>query len=686
MGWQHFFLMFVGALVSGWGFYYRPFPPIATIPPFVIMDIYYPNSLLAIKVWYYALPGVAVSGGGLILLSLWRVYFEKWGRRGSGGAKLPAWPLDPEADGPSIVVGEVHHPVAVREVRRPPWLTIPERGLYTGVAIFGAVGSGKTSACMHPFASQLLGWRAGDPEKRAAALVLEVKGDFCHDIRKILAGTGRGEDYLELSMDGRWYWNPLAAPWLDSYSLAYTISSLLNQLFGKGKDPFWQQAYTNLVRWIIELHRVLPGGWVTLQDVYRCTISPALLAARIEKAEQVALRGQDGTLQITRKAFANAKGLDAWKWTPIENTDYTEAAYSVELRNKLIELKVNYEEDWPQSEGAGQERLELVWAVQRWYREDWMKLDNKVRSSVVEGVAVFLSMFDLPDVAKVFCPGPPQKWDPAVEAKRRAAVPDPDDEITSGGGVLATSIKRHLSPLDELIESGKVLALNMPAGANPALARAIGVMLKNAWLQTLLRRPARMKQSPRHYFRPAVFICDEYQSFASVGEDDPSGDEKAFALTRQCRVIPIVATQSISSLRSVLGSSEAWRTLLQTLRTRIFLSLSDAASARIASELCGQVAKIKGSYTLTESAKRAGISPLSGRAGGGAGNIGASKSFQERREAVFHPRDFALLSNCQAICLPYDGAQSLEPRRVYLKPHYLPRNHSYWRQLSDGQL
>ena len=121
----------------------------------------------------------------------------------------------------------------------------------------------------------------------------------------------------------------------------------------------------------------------------------------------------------------------------------------------------------------------------------------------------------------------------------------------------------------------------MPAGTNPALARAIGVMLKNAWLQSLLRRPAKMKATPGHYVRPAVFLCDEYQAFASVGEDDPSGDEKAFALTRQCRVIPIVATQSISSLRSVLGSSEAWRTLLQTLRTRIFLSLSDEASAEI---------------------------------------------------------------------------------------------------------
>ena len=128
-----------------------------------------------------------------------------------------------------------------------------------------------------------------------------------------------------------------------------------------------------------------------------------------------------------------------------------------------------------------------------------------------------------------------------------------------------------------------------------------------------------MKANPKRYFRPAVFICDEYQSFASVGEDDPSGDEKAFALTRQCRVIPIVATQSISSLRSVLGTSEAWRALLQTLRTRIFLSLSDDASADIASKLCGQVAKIKPSWTVTESARQAEVSLLSGKAGAAGG-------------------------------------------------------------------
>ena len=545
---------------------------------------------------------------------------------------------------------------------------------------------------MHPFAKQLLGWQADDPEKRAAALMLEVKGDFCHDIRSILDKAGRGGDYLEIGMGGLWKWNPLSAWWLDSYSLAYTVASLLNQLFGKGKEPFWQQAYTNLVRWIIELHRVLPEQWVTLQQVYQCAIDPDLFPAKIKQAEAWSVELNSGEVFIPVETWTK-RSVEVGEWQWMAAGEEMRAEWNPDLEQKLKKLAIQPRIVW--EPGAGDDVRERVAAVKRWFENDWQKLDNKIKSSIVEGVSVFLSMFDMPDVAAVFCPPAPEVSDDPrrIGPKARAAMlaekkakAKPQESRQWPADTIA-SRPRYLPPLYELIEDGKVLALNMPAGSNPALARAIGVMLKNAWLQALLMRPAQMKESPTDYFRPAVFICDEYQSFASVGEDDPTGDEKSFALTRQCRCIPIVATQSIYSLRAVLGSSEAWRALLQTLRTRIFLSLSDDASAKIASELCGQVAKIKGSYTISETSKRAGVSPLSGRAGGsGGGSIGATKSFQERREAVFHPRDFALLGNCQAICLPYDGAQSLEPRRVYLKPHYLPLDHSYWRAKEAGQI
>ena len=785
---------FGGVWYAVWSFVRRPFPSLDEHPILALVQYYTPDVFTAMLVWYYLSPFVVVMLCGLISVTVWKVWLEGRRRDFAPFAKLPPWPLSADQQAPAIVIGEVHHPIEAREIFSPSWLTIPERGLYTGVAIFGAVGSGKTSACMNPFARQLLGWQAGNPHMRAAALILEVKGDFCHDIRQILVEAGRGEDYIELGMDSRSQWNPLSAWWLDSYSLAYTISSLLNQLFGKGKEPFWQQAYTNLVRWIIELHRVFPERWVTLQQVYRCAIDPDLFASKIEAAQKLSDDLNTGTIFVKTDALTPQLGqLAQWDWTPTPGGQQQQAVHTRPLKAKLEELKITHEIVW--QSGPGKDTRERVEAINRWFVHDWQNLDNKIKSSIVEGVSVFLSMFDMPDVARVFCPPAPHTTDdpqaiilqaqikrlqaekeaaaakaaepepepeaepqPEAEAAAEAAEaaepepePEPDDKTPQAAEIKYTwggepearknpktpkkpetvkaaepeqvkakeaawivteaqpedktphtsdpstesnqpptqeeaPITRHLPPIYQLIEQGKVLALNMPAGINPALSRAVGVMLKNAWLQALLMRPAKMKANPGSYFRPAVFICDEYQAFASVGEEDPSGDEKSFALTRQCRCIPIVATQSISSLRAVLGSSEAWRSLLQTLRTRIFLSLSDDASAKIASELCGQVAKIKESYTISETSKRSEVSPLSGRAGGGGGSMGATKSFREQREAVFHPRDFALLSNCQAICLPYDGAQSLEPRRVYLKPHYLPAEHSYWRAKDAGQI
>ena len=415
-----------------------------------------------------------------------------------------------------------------------------------------------------------------------------------------------------------------------------------------------------------------------MRQVYHCAIDKELFAAKIKQAEAFVRELQHGTVVISFDDYlANADHISGWKWQPPTQENTCHADHSLSLESQLKELQIEYRIEWTESVRSSEIR-QRVEAVNRWYQHDWQMIDNKIRSSIVEGISVFLSIFDLPDVARVFCPPPPPE-----KAAPQSGNGEPEQDEQPG---LGTRVRQSLPPLDELIESGKVLALNMPAGSNPALARAIGVMLKNAWLQSLLRRPAQMKNEPDKYFRPAVFICDEYQAFASVGEDDPSGDEKSFALTRQCRCIPIVATQSISSLRSVLGSSEAWRTLLQTLRTRIFLSLSDDASAQIASALCGQVAKINPSYTITESAKQSEVSMLSAQAGGGQGSVGASKSFREQREAVFQPREFALLSNCQAICLPYDGARSLPATRVYLKPHYLPRTLPYWRAKAEGKL
>ena len=162
---------------------------------------------------------------------------------------------------------------------------------------------------------------------------------------------------------------------------------------------------------------------------------------------------------------------------------------------------------------------------------------------------------------------------------------------------------------------------------NPGLARALGTMLKQDFQRAVLNRDSQDDRGRRRARGGrSLFVCDEYQAFATTGENEPSGDEKFFSLARQARCIPIVATQSISSLRSTLPG-ESWRTLLQGLRTKIFLALSDDFSAQMAADLCGKVERLKPSYTLTEAGQDARVSLLTGRPAAHRTTVSATKTY-----------------------------------------------------------
>jgi len=199
---------------------------------------------------------------------------------GQGRCRLP----DPRnRDELFVVVGEVHHPRKAVPSETPYWLTVPERGLFTGIAILGAIAAAKPHAPCIPLPSKF--WPIAPVTKKTdRRLVLEVKGDFCHKVRDILERHGRPEDYVEIGLGSEYRYNPLHND-LDAYAVAYSIASLLTNLFGRGKEPFWQQAYTNLVKFIILLHKVA-YDYVTLFDVYECAISPAVLERKIKEAER----------------------------------------------------------------------------------------------------------------------------------------------------------------------------------------------------------------------------------------------------------------------------------------------------------------------------------------------------------------------------------------------------------------
>src|SRR6266581_2338753 len=116
-------------------------------------------------------------------------------------------------------------------------------------------------------------------------------------------------------------------------------------------------------------------------------------------------------------------------------------------------------------EAANPLKLEVLEGVKRWFYNDWRRIENKLRTSIVEGISVFLSLFDdNPMVKRTFCP-PKECYDPKLNAN--------------------------------------------------------GIMMKLDFQRAVLNRIPNIEKNPKRYLRQVFFICDEYQRFATVGENDP---------------------------------------------------------------------------------------------------------------------------------------------------------------------
>ena len=663
------FVAILLAMATGTLLYFKlPWPMTAAIVPQTWNEYFLrlvalrdPWTYAGLKASYHIMLFTTPYIGYSFLLSALYIFTLR-PRRRAKPQPLPLYPSVESRDQLSLVIGEIHNPRVPIPAENPSWLIIPERGLFTGTIMIGAIGSGKTAGGMYPFTDQLLGYRAANPQAKASALVLEVKGDFCGKVQEILRNRDRADDYIEIGLDSEWAYNPLYND-LEGYALAYGIASLLNNLFGKGKEPFWQQAYTNLVKFIIILHQV-GFGYVTLFDVYESAISAQVLERKLRKAEENIVG--KAFLTVPRITFQpHASELAEVGFEADESGQLYRVPDSAAAREVLqkVGIEPTVEQESPPA-GVDQDRKEQLEAVKRWYNDDWKNLDKKLQSSVVEGISVFLSLFDdNPRVKRMFCPPFELYRQPDAGRSGRKALPQ-----------IAT-----------LLEQGKVVALNFPISMNPGLARAIGVMLKMDFQRAVLNRIPHIAKNPEKEWRPIVFICDEYQELATVGVNEPSGDEKFFSLSRQAKCVPLVATQSISSLQSTLPG-DAWRTLLQTFRTKIFLALSDDFSAMIASELCGQEDKWRVSYNISESGHDSRVSYLTGKPLADKAHISTSKTYSQQRDYRFDKKTFTELRNAQSITLAYNGLDPLPPMFCYLKPYFNDVNKSYFQQLAEGRL
>jgi hypothetical protein len=179
--------------------------------------------------------------------------------------------------------------------------------------------------------------------------------------------------------------------------------------------------------------------YVTLFQVYEHVINPVKLRGRIADGER--RFASDGRRLIVDSRTIHARPeLEAWGWQPLAG-DEGWTYWSAECRRTLDDLRVTYRIEVP-GVSADEALAGAVCGRPAVVRAQLDADEPKLRTSIVEGVSVFLSLFDdNPEVKHAFC-SPKATYDPAANPDWRHGVP--------------------LPPIRELIEQGKVLALKLP--------------------------------------------------------------------------------------------------------------------------------------------------------------------------------------------------------------------------------
>lgn len=590
------------------------------------------------------------------------------GREGQIYQPLPPYPSVESRSQLSVVLGETHNRHDFERATAPQWCVLPERGLYTGIQIFGGIGGGKTSALMYPIVDQLVGFMSTVPDKTLSGIVLEVKGDFCNRVQEIMKSYNRSSDYVEISLDPRYCYNPLYNN-MDAYARAFQISSVMAQIFGKSSEPYWTIQSTALMKNIIRLYE-LADDYVTITDVLTAASNIETLSQKLQATKKKL--GSTILFLVSQNDYLdNVAALHTlhkdWEVVQIGADKWWQAPASQELATGLKGLGLYI---WPRSTFATQRQRDCQFVnqeIERWAKE-WNGYDPKLRSSIVSSVSGILSLFtDTPEASRVFCP--------PKEAYLRSA--------TNG-----TRLGNHPTPLPRfstMIEQGKVIGINFPTAINPSLSKILCTMIKADFQTAMLNRIPKMAKHKDNHFRPVFMLVDEYHLLCALGGNSNTGDEHFLALSRQAKCIPILATQSITSLKTATGGHDTYKTLLQAVRTTINLATNDSDTAKYMADFIGKMDKLKTSINISESAQDATVSLLTGSTVGSKSSMSQAITYSTQKEYIFEPHQFIELPNSVAVAMIYDGEQA-RSQALFAVPYYTSKSKTWHEKQSAGEI
>lgn len=132
--------------------------------------------------------------------------------------------------------------------------------------------------------------------------------------------------------------------------------------------------------------------------------------------------------------------------------------------------------------------------------------------------------------------------------------------------------------IGDVIDDGGILYVNMPIAEKEVMARVVSTFIKLEFYREVLKR--------RDKKRPSFFLCDEFQSFFTTGQN--RGDADAFERTRQSNHANVVAFQNLNALFKQTDRREPVLNMLGNCATKIFLRNTEKETNEFASDLFGE--------------------------------------------------------------------------------------------------
>ncbi len=118
---------------------------------------------------------------------------------------------------------------------------------------------------------------------------------------------------------------------------------------------------------------------------------------------------------------------------------------------------------------------------------------------------------------------------------------------------------------NNVINSGKIVVLNMNINEYRNLSKIIATYLKLDFQTEVLRQLSNLSNS----IRPVAFISDEYSEYVSAT------DANFFSQSRESKCINVVATQSYTSLLNALNNKYSVEVIIQNLVNKLWFRSDD---------------------------------------------------------------------------------------------------------------